>query len=208
MGFEVEMKFRTSESHAELAQRLAAMGAAAGPVQDQEDIYLSHPARDFAQTGEALRVRREGSLNRLTYKGPRHAGPTKTREEIEIAFAAGAGELEKMKRLWQALGFRPVAVLHKRRQPFHLNHRGRAIEVVLDVARDLGAFAEVEALASDSADLAAAQAAVLDLARVLGLSEVEPRSYLRMALELRGQAGGTPATADDADDPRNLAGQT
>jgi adenylate cyclase class 2 len=208
MGFEVEMKFRTGASHAELAQRLAAMGGVAGPVQDQEDIYLSHPARDFARTGEALRVRREGSSNRLTYKGPRHAGPTKTREEIEIAFASGADELEKMQRFWQALGFKPVAVLRKRRQPFHLNCGGRAVEVVLDVAEDLGAFAEVEALASDAADLPAAQAAVLDLARVLGLSEVEPRSYLRMALERRGQVAGAPASADDAADPRNLAGQT
>jgi adenylate cyclase class 2 len=208
MGYEVEMKFQTRDRHAELARRLAETGAVAGPVQDQEDIYLSHPARDFAQTGEALRLRREDSSNRLTYKGPRHAGPTKTREEVEIAFDSGADAQERMRRLWEALGFVPVAVLHKRRQPFHLVHRGRAIEVVLDVAADLGSFAEIEALATDIADLPAAQAAVLDLGAALGLTEVEPRSYLRMALERRGQSAETGGGASGAADARNLAGQT
>jgi adenylate cyclase class 2 len=208
MGYEVEMKFRTGDSHTALGRRLAAMGGVAGPVQDQEDIYLSHPARDFAQTGEALRLRREGSSNRLTYKGPRHAGPTKTREEVEIAFDSGADAQKRMGRLWEALGFRPVAVLHKRRQAFHLVREGRSIEVVLDEAEDLGSFAEVEALATDAADLPAAQAAVLDLGRALGLTEVEPRSYLRMALERRGQAASAPENAEDPAVPRNLAGQT
>jgi adenylate cyclase class 2 len=205
MGYEVEVKFRTGDRHADLARRLAEMGGVPGLVQDQEDIYLSHPARDFAQTGEALRLRREGSSNRITYKGPRHAGPTKTREEVEIIFDSGADALEHMRRLWEALGFAPVAVLHKRRQPFHLEHGGRAIEVVLDVAEDLGSFAEVEALATDAADLPAAQAAVLVLGRALGLTDVEPRSYLRMALEHRGESAGTGGGAGDA---RNLAGQT
>jgi adenylate cyclase class 2 len=196
MGYEVEMKFRTGRGHGELEQRLAALGGVAGAVQDQEDIYLSHPERDFGQTGEALRLRREGTSNRLTYKGPRHAGPTKTREEVEIAFASGPDALEQMRRLWEALGFRPVAVLHKRRQPFHLVHGGRAIEVGLDVAEHLGSFAEVEALARDAADLPAAQSVVLDLAQALGLSEVEPRSYLRMALDRRAGAGAGGTTED------------
>jgi adenylate cyclase class 2 len=207
MGYEVEMKFRTGDGHAELERRLVAMGGVAESVQDQEDIYLSHPGRDFGQTGEALRVRREGASNRLTYKGPKHAGPTKTREEVEIAFASGADDLARMRRLWEALGFRPVAVLHKRRQAFHLVHGGRAIEVVLDVAEHLGSFVEVEALAKSAADLPAAQAAVLDLAQALGLSEVEPRSYLRMALEQRA-AAGTAEAAEDPPSARNLAGQT
>src|SRR3954449_1270660 len=85
MSFEVEIKFRT-DGHDDMARRLAEMGGKPAAVSDQEDVYLSHPARDFAQTGEALRLRSEGSSNRITYKGPRQGGPTKTREEIEIAF--------------------------------------------------------------------------------------------------------------------------
>jgi adenylate cyclase class 2 len=197
MGYEVEMKFRTGSMHASLAQRLVALGGVADPAEDQEDIYLSHPARDFGQTGEAFRIRREGLSNWLTYKGPRHVGPTKTREELEIAFAAGAEEHDRMRRLCEALGFRPVAVLHKERQAFHLEHGARAIVVALDKAEDLGTFAEVEALAADPTDLPAAQAAVLDLAGVLGLTEVEPRSYLRMALDRRAaDAPGATAGGD------------
>jgi len=205
MGYEVEVKYR-SDGHEEVARRLAAMGGRPSAAIDQEDTYLGHPARDFARTGEAFRMRSVGTSNRLTYKGPRQGGPTKTREEIEIAFAEGAEAREEMRRLWELLGFRPVAVLHKRRRAFSVDHQGRALEVVLDVAEDLGSFVEVEAIAADAADLAAAQAAVLDLARSLGLTEVEPRSYLRMALERRSEsrpAGGGEASAD-----RNTAGQT
>jgi adenylate cyclase class 2 len=187
MAFEVEIKFRTDD-HEGLARRLASMGAEPGPAVEQEDAYLSHPSRDFAASGEALRLRREGDENRLTYKGPRHGGPTKTREEVEVAFAEGAEAGERMRRLWEALGFGTVAVLRKRRRAFPLDYRGRRVEVVLDEAEGLGTFAEVEAIARDHADLPAAQSDVLDLARALCLTEVEPRSYLRMALERRAGA--------------------
>jgi adenylate cyclase class 2 len=187
MSFEVEIKFRT-EDHDELTRRLLALGAEAAAAVEQEDVYLRHPMRDFAVTGEALRVRREGTQNRITYKGPRHEGPTKTREEIEIAFTEGDEAASQIRRLWDALGFRPVAVLHKRRSPFHLVYDGRHLEVGLDLAEDVGTFAEVETLAADAGDLPQAQATVLALAGVLGLSVVEPRSYLRMALERRGEA--------------------
>jgi adenylate cyclase class 2 len=209
VSFEVEIKFRTdSAGHAELAQRLAALGAESSPACEQQDIYLSHPARDFAATGEALRLRREDDANCVTYKGPRHAGPTKTREEIEIAFAAGADAHRQMGRVWELLGFRPVAILRKRRQAYRLIHGNRALAVVLDLAEGLGAFAEVEAIAADAADLPATQADVLHLAQVLGLTAVEPRSYLRMALEQGIGVAGTGGVEKDLSDPRNPAGQT
>jgi adenylate cyclase class 2 len=181
MGYEVEIKFRDAD-HAAIERRLMALGAAAGKLVEQEDVYLAHPARDFAATGEAFRLRRDGPRNRLTYKGPKHAGPTKTREEVEVGFDAGAVAREEMSRLLGALGFRPVATVRKTRTTFHLVREGRPMEVVLDRAEGLGDFAEVEALADDH-NLADAQDAVLALARELGLAEVEPRSYLRMILE-------------------------
>ena len=64
------------------------------------------------------------------------------------------------------------------------------MEIALDTAEELGAFAEIETLASGEADLAAAQQAVLTLAGTLGLTEVEPRSYLRMVLENQAAAPG------------------
>ena len=185
MSFEVEIKYRGVD-HDDLDRRLRALGARAGPPLEQADAYLAHPARDFARTNEAFRIRRTGDDNRLTYKGPKRTGPTKTREEIEVAFEPGPAAFEAMTRLCEALGFRPVAVVRKSRRPFSLDDRGRALEVTLDVAEGLGAFAEVEALAASEADLPDAQAAVLALAAELGLAEVEPRSYLRMHLEAVG----------------------
>jgi len=209
VSFEVEIKFRTDAAgHAELVRQLSALGAESSPACEQEDIYLSHPARDFGETGEALRLRREGDANWVTYKGPRQAGPTKTREEIEVDFAAGADAHRKLGRIWELLGFRPVAILHKRRQAYRLIRGGRALAVVLDLAEGLGAFAEVEAIAADAADLPAAQAAVHDLAQAMGLTVVEPRSYLRMALEQGPGAARTGREEKDAPGPRNPAGQT
>ena len=183
MGYEVEMKFRGAD-HADLARLLDELGAEAGPEIDQEDVYLAHPARDFAQTNEALRLRHDGSENRVTYKGPKLGGPTKTREEVEVTLASGPEALARMTLVFEILGFRRVATVHKTRRVFHLTRGGRTLEIGLDGAEGLGSFAEVEALAAGPDDLPAAQEAVQDLARELGLADVEPRSYLRMVLEL------------------------
>ena len=191
MRFEVEQKFRPADS-VQVSGRLLALHADGGPVVSQEDHYLAHPARDFAETNEALRLRRVGDSNVVTYKGPRRDGPTKTREEVEIAFANGAEALAGARRLFEALGFLPVAIVRKSRTPYHLDWKGRPMEVALDVVDGLGTFVEVETIADGEADLGAAQAAVTDLATTLGLIDVEPRSYLRMVLEQRVAGSNAP----------------
>jgi adenylate cyclase class 2 len=190
MKFEVEQKFRV-DGHASLAAALGAMGAEPAALLEQSDAYLSHPSRDFAATNEALRLRSVGERNLITYKGPKRPGPTKTREELEIAYEDGPERLAAMKRLFEALGFRPVCTIRKRRSAYELSYGGLAIEVALDEVEGLGAFAEIEAIADGDADLPAAQAAVQALARQLGLTQLEPRSYLRMTLE---EAGGAPSS--------------
>jgi adenylate cyclase class 2 len=183
MGYEVEVKYR-SVDHDQLRSRLEARGAAASYTVVQKDTYLSHPSRDFSLTNEALRLRRIGTENRITYKGPRRSGPTKTREEIEIPFADGDEAFGQLSQLFANLGFQPVATIRKSRTTFHLTEQLCKIEVAIDRAEGLGDFAEIEALAATESDLPAAQAAVLAVANQLGLTEVEPRSYLRMALEV------------------------
>ncbi|QDV38492.1 class IV adenylate cyclase [Tautonia plasticadhaerens] len=191
--FEVEMKFRGAD-HAALARLLAELGGQAGEAVEQEDIYLSHPSRDFRETDEALRLRRDGAENRVTYKGPKLAGPTKTREELELTYEAGADSLARMERLFVNLGFRPVATVRKTRIGYRLSFEGRPMQVGLDTVDGLGVFAEVEAIAHGPADLPEAQQYVLELAGRLGLGadQVEVRSYLRLLME-RLDRGGAPA---------------
>src|SRR5262249_47451023 len=139
MSYEVEVKYRLVD-HDQLGRRLAERGAAVGATVGQEDVYLSHPARDFAQTNEALRLRRVGAENRITYKGPRKSGPTKTREEIEIPVAEGDDTFRRLLRLLENLGFRSVASIRKTRTTFQLTEREHDIEIALDRAEGLGDF--------------------------------------------------------------------
>lgn len=182
MAYEVEVKYRCADLP-RLADRLRAGGAVEGGMADHADLYLAHPGRDFAATDEALRLRRVGDQNRITYKGPKRPGPAKTREEIELPLAPGPEALQAYATLFERLGFRRVAIVSKARREFEVTHLGRQLTVALDDAGPLGTFAEVEALAAGDADLADAQAAVVGFAAMLGLTEVEPRSYLRMTLE-------------------------
>ena len=124
MGFEVEVKYRFVH-HDRLIASLFERGAIAEQAITQADIYLNHPARDFAVTNEAFRIRRVGEENRITYKGPRRGGPTKTREEIEIELTSGEETFTELLRLFECLGFRPVATIRKSRTPFHLTRDGR-----------------------------------------------------------------------------------
>lgn len=187
MSYEVEVKYRDVD-HDDLVRRLGALGAKSAGRVEQEDSYLNHPSRDFAASGEAFRIRRIGPDNRITYKGPKLGGPTKTREEIEIAFGEGPEHFEELRRLFEVLGFRAVATIRKQREIFWMAFRNRFLEIAVDRAEGLGDFAEIEAIVSDQADLPAAQQAVLDLAKQLDLTNIEPRSYLRMHLEA-GKSG-------------------
>ena len=186
MSYEVEVKYRNVD-HERLVKRLGELGAESVGRVEQEDSYLNHPSRDFATSGEAFRIRRIGAENRITYKGPKRGGPTKTREEIEISFAEGPERFEELRRLFEVLGFKAVSTIRKRREVFLLTFQERRLEIAVDQAEGLGDFAEIEAIAQSEADLPAAQRAVLDLAERLELTEVEPRSYLRMHLDSRGR---------------------
>lgn len=182
MSYEVEVKYRGVD-HERLIRRLDELGAKSAGRVEQEDSYMNHPARDFADTGEAFRIRRTGPDNRITYKGPKLGGPTKTREEIELSFGEGPEHFEELRRLFDVLGFRTVAVIRKRREIFWMAFQGRLLEIAVDRAEGLGDFAEIEAIVGGEADLPSAQQAVLELAEQLGLTDIEPRSYLRMHLE-------------------------
>lgn len=180
---EVELKFPIDDRDA-ITEKLAALGAVAGAAVEQADAYFNHPARDFAETDEALRVRTVGGASVITYKGPKQGGGAKTRYELELPL--GEHAQEDWAELLTRLGFRAVAVVRKRRTPFELEQQGRAFEVVIDEVEGLGdgglgLFAEVETVAPPD-EKEAAERAVVNLAERLGLLHSEPRSYLGMLL--------------------------
>ena len=183
MQFEVERKYRIADL-APLLARLAELGAEPGEPESQRDCYYAHPARDFAETDEALRLRRAGAANRITYKGPKVGAEGKTRRELELELPSGDDALADFGRLLEALGFRPVATVEKRRRKADLDWQGREVEVSVDEVQGLGTFVEFE-LTADDEGVSQAEAALASLAAALPLGESERRSYLELLLETR-----------------------
>ena len=97
------------------------------------------------------------------------------------ALAAVPAMLDHWTELLEALGFRRVREVAKRRRLATVAWEGAAIEVALDHVADLGDFMELE-LQADASGIAAAAARIESLARELGCSNAEPRSYLEMLL--------------------------
>ena len=178
--YEVELKFPLADPEL-VVQRLAELGAGKSPAVEQIDLYFNHPARDFAATDEALRIRSVGQLHLVTYKGPVVDAQTKTRREIEMPIGEGEAR-DKFTEILTSLGFRPVCEVRKTRQPYHIVWQNREFEVALDEVAGLGPFVEVETLASE-ADRPAAVAAIQAFAAELGLSAPQRKSYLCLLLE-------------------------
>lgn len=186
--YEVEAKVALMAPGA-LRERLQANGAEPLGTVEQVDTYYAHPGRDFAATDEALRIRRVGDRIELTYKGPREdgpesasGGPTKSREEHNVAVEGEMGTV------LERLGFKPVAVLRKRRESYRLP----TVAVCLDEVEGLGRFCEVEARAG----VADPQGEVERALTALGLAGAErySASYLELAA-----AAGVLEPADPAD---------
>src|SRR4051794_38449565 len=140
---EIEMKFPAADFDRLLAS-LDQHGARSEGEHAESDHYYNAPDRDFGRTDEALRLRRVGAENRITYKGPRHPGPTKTRTEIEVPLQPGDEPAKDFLRLVEHLGYRATAVVRKVRRAFALERAGFAVQVCLDDVGELGRFAEIE----------------------------------------------------------------
>jgi adenylate cyclase class 2 len=182
---EVEMKFPVADFQA-LERRLAEWGAANPIARQDADHYFNAPDRDFARTDEALRMRRIGEANFVTYKGPKRDLQTKTRTEVEVPLAPGEAAAEGFTQILRHLGYRPVAVVRKKRQVYHLERDGFPLEVCLDDVEGLGHFAELEIMAPEE-QLESARTVLMSTAAVLGLTASERRSYLQMLLQARGE---------------------
>lgn len=182
--YEVEMKFPVADPPG-LERRLLALGGRFDEPVDQVDRYFAHPARDFATTDEALRLRRVGDAVAITWKGPRVDAATKTRREIELPLAeprrTGRPLIEQWTGLLEALGFRQVMEVAKRRRPVQVAWHGADVDVAIDVVVGLGDFVELEIQAGEG-ELPHARGLLESLARELGCTAQERRSYLELLL--------------------------
>lgn len=181
MHYEVEQKFAVGDQTG-LEAKLNALGIQWGDSVRQVDSYFAHPSRDFAKTDEALRIRRVGSANFVTYKGPKIDAATKTRRELELPLADGDPMAAQFRELLVALGFRPVADVVKQRRYGHVTWEGQDAEIALDDVAEVGRFVEIE-LSATAEGLDAARKCLSSLAAALDLANSERRSYLELLLE-------------------------
>lgn len=187
MHFEVEQKFPLDDAVG-VERRLVELGAQATDTVEQADQYFNHPARDFAQTDEALRLRSVGEKNFITYKGPKLDATTKTRRELELPLPDGKASAPGFAELLTALGFCRVESVRKVRRQFHISWQGKTVEAVIDDVADLGQFLELE-LSVGETEVEAAKSSIASLAGNLGLTRSERRSYLELLLASRGEGG-------------------
>lgn len=165
------------------AGRVEALRVALGPpvrVEEHADLYLAHPARDFATTDEALRLSSRGGRADITYKGPKLDGRTKARREIVVPVEDAAAA----RAMLEALGFRAVREVRKTRRL----HERAGFEVALDEVPGLGTFVELERRLPDGADRVGAERDAAALLASWGLHETERRSYLELLLARSGSA--------------------
>jgi adenylate cyclase, class 2 len=196
---EVEVKYPLSDSAA-VEARLRDWNARLVADHAEADHYLNAPDRDFARTDEALRLRRIGERNYVTYKGPRHDATSKTRTEIEVPCPPGEAAAEAFLKLFQALGYRPTAVVRKRRQIYEWPRDGFTVHACLDDVESVGRVVELEIVADD-AHFAAARDTVLRIADEMNLGPTEPRSYLEQLLGRAVMPGGEGEAPGIASEP-------
>ena len=137
----------------------------------QIDTYYNHPCRNFAETDEALRIRRSGTKYYLTYKGKKVDPESKTRKEIEVEIE----DAHKTAELLVSLGFNPVADVKKVRKVYKLD----TFTVCLDNVVNVGTFVEVETCGEHVEEL---RNSALSILNALNLKDYERKSYLELLL--------------------------
>ena len=139
MYTEIEAKLKV-ESHKEVIEKLAELGAEFLAEQLQTDSYFDDADRTLTETDRCLRLRRQSAGDEekvfLTYKGAKEKDEFKKRQEIEIEIK-GADSVEK---LLSALAYEKVLVFEKKRRIWRLGD----CKVALDELPLLGSFLEIE----------------------------------------------------------------
>jgi adenylate cyclase class 2 len=198
--FEVEIKVPADVDA--VRERLREAGAERVDARRQRDAYYDAPHRDFAETDEALRVRREtplpegiGSLGaegqaepaapettKITYKGPLLDEESKTRAEHETEVA----DPEAATGILSGLGFEPAATVEKRREFWAYD----GFTLTLDAVDGLGEFVEIERGVEAEAAIEAVRDDALAALDRLGLDGAEQVRTSYLGLLLAGDGAG------------------
>lgn len=174
--YEVEVKVPADIEA--VAERLDELEAEQVDTVIQVDTYYDAPHRNFAETDEAFRVRRETrkgeTTAKVTYKGPLLEAESKSREEFETGVEDG----DDIDAIVRHLGFEPAATVRKNRRVYEL----REYHVTLDAVDDVGEFVEVER--ETDADIEPVREGAYEVLRDLELdpNDQQRTSYLGMLL--------------------------
>lgn len=156
---------------------LKVLGARKIRKEHQEDVYFNAPHRDFAETDEALRIRKISQNNDkkifMTYKGAKMDKISKTRREIEFRIE----DSKKAALILENLGFSSVATIKKERTIYLLDE----FIISLDNVYDVGNFMEIEKETKEGEDFEDSLNKIFEIYKRLGITEgFERRSYLEM----------------------------
>jgi len=148
--------------------RLRTVGAERVDARRQRDTYYDAPHREFTETDEALRIRRETPLEgdasstaTVTYKGPLIEDASKTRAEHET----GVDDGKALAAVLSGLGFEPAATVEKHREFWAYD----GFTVTLDTVTGLDEYVEIERAVEEEREVGAAREAAIDALDRLGL---------------------------------------
>ncbi len=188
-NWEVEQKFNVADVQG-LRLKLAACGFVRHSTERNSDVYFRHPCRDLKATDEAFRLRTLDHTSCVTYKGKRLASKVKSRPEIELSIEHD--EREQWLQMLQQLGFTPLPAVVKARETYAVAANSglslasaiasSGLHVTIDEVEQLGSYAEIELVVAQPTLLEQAGVEIQRIAELLGLTGVEPRSYLSMLL--------------------------
>jgi len=142
MTTETEVKVRVDEmSLPKIRQRLVELGFQQNSERAREEnILMDDSSGSLQKAGSALRLRKYGARQILTYKGPRiEDARLKIREEIETEI----GDFSSMKKVLEVLGMKVCFEYGKFREKFRRPGNGEQLEVCIDET-PVGCFVEIE----------------------------------------------------------------
>jgi len=175
---EIEVKARIRDPE-KIKRHLGNLGYRMMRSKCQVDNYLKPTFRNFAETGEILRIRRQKQgPDLITYKGPKQKSKIKVREEIEVGIADGV----EMTELLRKIGFEPWITVVKERTTYKSGN----FVINIDKVNELGTFVEIETKISDRSSLEMDDE-IISLLDKIGVSRVsiERKTYLELVQEKR-----------------------